>query len=246
MKNQTDTLCFESSKGIFELDRADMLFFLDETGQETFSDPNFPLFGLGGVGTNVGYYVDTLRPTWNLMKESYFSGADVPFHAADLREPSMVQVAALAHFFENYQALRVASVVTDQTVFSQDIIPIQAAALSLQQRILDVLGRQYEFPKLYLIFENNQRIEGEIQKFFLNFHELDREGATIPVIGSFMPKTAVEPGLEIADTIMHTTGAQVRNRIRNNLKVPDRKDWLSVWQSQPDNLQSYMEITKVR
>jgi hypothetical protein len=243
--NSTETLFLESSEGPIKLDRTDILFFFDETGDEGFLDPKFPLFGLGGVGSNVGYYVDTIRPAWHDMKDRFFSGADSIFHAADLRTPTPGQVGALAQFFEKFQTLRVAAVTTDQTGFGKDIIPIQATAICLQQRMLSVLKYQHKFSKLYLLFEENPRIERDIDLFFSDFRELDADGTKIPVVGAFMPKTAVEPGLEIADTIMHTTGAQVRNRLKEKLDKPDRKDWTSVWRSMPDQLCSYLEITKI-
>lgn len=243
--NGNETLTLESSEGPIKLDRTDQLFFIDETGDEGFSDPNFPLFGLGGVGSNLGHYVDTIRPAWVHMKDKYFSGADKIFHAADLRTPTPEEIDALAHFFENFQTMRVAAVTTDQTAFGPGIIPIQATALCLQQRILSVLKYQNKFPRVYLLFEENPRIERDIERFFSNFQELDADGIKIPVVGAFMPKTALEPGLEIADTIMHTTGAQVRNRLEKKLDNPDRKDWTSVWRSMPDQLCSYLQITNI-
>lgn len=241
---ETDTLTFETSDGLIKLERTDMLFFLDETGHEKFCDKQFPLFGLGGVGTSVGYYVDTLRPVWNYMKNEYFGGTEREFHAADLRNPTKDQIEALNTYFRDYQFLRIAAMTTNKTVFCEDVIPIQITSLCLQQRLLDVLSKQFPFTKLYLIFEENQRIERDIQRFFSNFEVLERDGDDVFVIGAFLPKKAVEPGLEIADTIMHTTGAQVRNCLRDP-KASKRKDWTAIWETMPDNLISYMEVNKV-
>lgn len=161
MTIETDTLTFESSEGLINLERTDMLFFLDETGHENFCDKQFPLFGLGGVGTNVGYYVDTLRPAWNHMKDEFFGGSERGFHAADLLNPTKDQIEALNAYFKAYQFLRVAAVATDKTVFCEDMVPIQITSLCLQQRLLDVLSKQFQFTRLYLIFEENQRIAAE-------------------------------------------------------------------------------------
>lgn len=231
---------------VIELKRSDLVFFLDETGQELFQDRNFPLFGLGGCGMSSGYYVDTIRPTWIHMKNRWFGGPESVFHAAELKNPTSKQISALATFFTDYEFLRVGAIATDKTVMNVEMPPFQLVTSCLQQRILSVLAISHKFERIYLFFEANDRTNKQVEQYFANFTKLETpDGREIPVICCFAPKDMAEPGLEIADAIMHTSGTQTRNRLRDGSATPFRKDWICVWQSVRKQLVSFMEVTKV-
>ena len=226
--------------------RNDIIFFLDETGQELFQDKKYPLFGLGGCGMSSGYYIDTIRPTWISMKRRWFGGGESIFHASELRNPTSKQVSVLATFFTDYEFLRVGAIATDMTAINVAMPPFQIVAACLQQRILRVLQGHPKFERIYLLFESSDRTDDQVQQYFSNFTMLETsDGREIPVIGCLVPKSLAEPGLEIADAIIHTSGAQTRNKLRNNQKSSYRQDYICVWQSIRAELVSFLEITKI-
>jgi Protein of unknown function (DUF3800) len=64
-----------------------LLFFIDETGHETFADKNYPVFGLGGCAINSSSAAAAIAEPWRAMKAAHFGGEDVPLHANELRNP---------------------------------------------------------------------------------------------------------------------------------------------------------------
>src|SRR6202007_2819252 len=82
-----------------------LLFFIDETGHETFADKNYPVFGLGGCAINSSSAAAVIAEPWRAMKAAHFGGEDVPLHAnALLRSNSTPeQLAALGTFFGEQQ-----------------------------------------------------------------------------------------------------------------------------------------------
>jgi hypothetical protein len=58
-----------------------LLFFIDETGHETFADKNYPVFGLGGCAINSSSVAAVIAEPWRAMKAAHFGGEDVPLHA---------------------------------------------------------------------------------------------------------------------------------------------------------------------
>lgn len=55
-----------------------LLFFIDETGHETFADKNYPVFGLGGCAINSSSAPAVIAEPWRAMKAVHFGGEDVP------------------------------------------------------------------------------------------------------------------------------------------------------------------------
>ena len=69
--------------------RADcLLFFIDETGHETFADKNYPVFGLGGCAINSSSATAVIAEPWRAMKAAHFGGEDIPLHANEIRNPT--------------------------------------------------------------------------------------------------------------------------------------------------------------
>jgi hypothetical protein len=88
-----------------------LVFFVDDTGHETFADPKYPVFGLGGCAMMASHLDIELRAPWRAMKAESFGGPDVPLHASKLREALPSQIAAIAEFFQKGRFQRFASVV---------------------------------------------------------------------------------------------------------------------------------------
>jgi len=68
-----------------------LLFFIDETGHETFADKNYPVFGLGGCAINSSSAAAVIAEPWRAMKAAHFGGEDVPLHANELLNPTTAQ-----------------------------------------------------------------------------------------------------------------------------------------------------------
>jgi Protein of unknown function (DUF3800) len=83
-----------------------LLFFIDETGHETFADNNYPVFGLGGCAINSSSAAAVIAESWCAMKAAHFGGEDVPLYANDLRDPTTEQLDALSKFFREQQFAR--------------------------------------------------------------------------------------------------------------------------------------------
>lgn len=244
------TLNLETDDGkVLQLGEDDVVFFIDETGHEFFSDERYPIFGLGGCGMTVKYYAETVRIAWLYMKREFFGlEGDTHFHAADLKPEELtdVHLAALSHFWSKFEFFRIAALATDKSLFDDGMLADEVVYATLKRRILDVLKYSHPFSKLHIMFEASDRLDDRTMRNFSDFKFLDRgEGKMqIPVEKYIMPKTACEPGLEIADFIIHTSGAQTKARFQRKLTQPDRKDFQLVWHSIPNELTSFMEITK--
>ena len=63
-----------------------LLFFIDETGHETFADKNYPVFGLGGCAINSSSAAAVIAEPWRAMKAAHFGGEDIPLHANELTQ----------------------------------------------------------------------------------------------------------------------------------------------------------------
>ena len=104
------------------------------------------------------------------------------------------------------------------------------------------IGRFTQFKELHVIFESSQRADPLIQEAMQGF-DLEETGISIPSECYFMPKSAGEPALEVADFIMHAVGRQARHNIseRGGL-LPDFK---AVFHSVDRKLVSFMEVENV-
>jgi hypothetical protein len=106
-----------------------LMFFVDETGHETFADPQYPVFGLGGCALLAAAITPVLRTPWRQMKALHFGGADVPLHASDLRSTPQ-QLQALDTFFRNQRFGRFAVTLTPSA------LPAGFEAMQIMPRLI--------------------------------------------------------------------------------------------------------------
>jgi hypothetical protein len=76
-----------------------LLFFIDETGHETFADKCYSVLGLGGCVVNSLSSAAIIAEPWRAMKAGHFGGKDVPLYANEHRNPTTEQLSALSTFF---------------------------------------------------------------------------------------------------------------------------------------------------
>jgi hypothetical protein len=233
-------LTLNHQDGKLVLNENDIVFFLDETGHELLTDKNHPIFGIGGCGVSVGLYVKSIRPAWITLKKSFGFDEITPFHAADLDPKKMtkVQMDNLNSFWKKFEFLRVASITGDTSSFGNGAVPREVVYGSLKNRILSVI-QPWQFGSITLCFESSDRLNDETVRNFHNFN-LERGRVKVVVNQSFLPKNVCEPGMEIADFIMHSSGCQAR--ITNKSDISKRRDFEAIWNSIDKKFMSYLFI----
>jgi hypothetical protein len=101
-----------------------LLFFIDETGHETFADKNYPVFGLGGCAINSSSAAAVVAEPWRAMEAAHFGGEDVLLHANELRNPTTEQLDALSKFFREQQFARLAVTMSKSAVLPTGKTPL--------------------------------------------------------------------------------------------------------------------------
>jgi hypothetical protein len=244
------TLIFPSENGVsFEASDNTFLLFIDETGEESLNDPNFPIFGFGGAGLPASLYFSNICRPWIYVKEKAFGGEKTRMHAADLIKPTSEQKNLLNRFFTTCAFCRVAAVISDKAAYEEYLDIYNIAVRIFYNRILDVL-QHAKYDDIFMIFEDSQRSTKLNKDYFsrYKFHRKDDNGKVTEVICQkfIMSKDQREPGLEVADFVAHTAGTSVRSRLaEKRSKANERKDFKAVFQSADPRLSSFLEITSV-
>jgi len=118
-----------------------LLFFVDETGHETFADKNYPVFGLGGCAINSSSAAAVIAAPSRAMKAAHFGGEDIPLHANELRNPSTEQLDALSKFFREQQFARLAVTMSKSAMLPTGKTPLEIITGSMMNRYADLLRR---------------------------------------------------------------------------------------------------------
>jgi hypothetical protein len=217
------------------------ILFLDETGHENLNDPHYPILGIGGCAIMGDDYDNLIRKPWRQIKNDFFGNPDFPLHAADSRNFTEEQVKAIAKFFTTQAFSRFAAVMKITTTVSKELIPYQAVALAVMKRIEKLIPAS-QLNSVHLVFEASDRTDILIARHFEDLIIL-ADGHEIPTEKYRMTKSTHEPGLEVADFIIHTAGGQVRSRLNGSKGW--RKDFSCVFRDVAPHLTSYIEINKV-
>lgn len=241
------TIKIEGLRKPVSLESSCLMAFVDETGDEHFSDPNHPVYGMGGCAILASDYDQVIIKPWSRLKEEYFGGASKALHANELRKPQKKQILALSDFFRKSSFSRFAAVASSKTAFPNGLIPYQAIAYVLL-RTIEKVAKRFSFNRLVIMLEASSRTKREAEKYFGPFSKIkfERDGlfTESEVQYYWIPKKLNQPGIEVADFIMHTVGGQVRSRLKNP-NAPFRKDFSTVFHSVPKDAQEYIEINKV-
>jgi hypothetical protein len=188
-----------------------LVFFVDETGHETFADPNYPVFGLGGCAM-FGAHIDAeIRTPWLLMKAQHFGGPDVRLHAADLEGATPGQLDAIAEFFQNGRFVRFASVMHNMAQLPAGVKPYQVLAPCLLKRFEEVIIRWVPRPaEIVFVHEASDRGD-ELLERYIGKLAVRTDGVEIPVFQGLMEKKFGDPALEVADFVINAAGGQAKH-----------------------------------
>lgn len=217
-----------------------LLFYIDETGHETFANTH-PVFGMGGCAELACNYEANIKTPWLQLKSQFFGDSNAILHAADLGKISLEQKIAFCEFFHENLFSRVYTTVSVASTKPDEIEPYHLIARCLLERMTKVAA-YYPFDSIAIIFESSERLDKLAAKYFSEY-SFSENGKTIPIEYRRMPKHTREAGLEVADFIIHTAGGQARHKMDG--KVGFRKDYECIFQKIPSHLASGLDIDSV-
>lgn len=196
-----------------------VLIFIDETGNEDLSDPNNPTFGRGGCGSLMPEYKLRIAKPWRRLKRTRLGGATKPFHATDFEQtcPTKHQIAGINAFMA-LPFWRFAVMCDSRTKLPAGIDAHKAISLVTMNYFARFVSR-CDVDVVALIFEGSDRGDSLVKRDY-DLASMDLKnvrGRRVEVEGCFMPKSSLEPGLELADLVAHTAGRQRRHEIAGKL-----------------------------
>lgn len=193
-----------------------LLVFIDETGNEDYSDPNNRTFGRGGCAVLGADYRTQIKKPWRKLKREKLGGVNKPFHAVDFEDsgPTMAQISAINRFLQQ-PFWRFAAMSDERTELPPGIDGHKAISL-VTVRFNERLVASYDdLANVVLIFEASKRGDDLVRRDFdlAQMNLVTGAGRRFEVEGCFMDKTGMEPGLEVADLVAHTAGRQRRHQL---------------------------------
>jgi hypothetical protein len=215
--------------------------FVDDTGHEALVKGQ-PVYGLGGCAVLATHLDRVVRKPWQEVRKQVTGSLDTPLHASSFGQTaSQDQINAVATFFRNYPFARLGAIISVKTAFAEEMGPVRTIARVLGNRIVEI-AKWTAFKEVKVIFESSNRADKMVEDAFGDF-ELQEDGRSIPVECYFMPKSAGEPALEVADFIIHAVGRQARqNLVQRGVFV---RDFEAVFHSVEHKLVSFMEVDSV-
>jgi hypothetical protein len=150
-------------------------------------------------------------------------------------------LTAMNRFFANQPFFRFAAIATNATQYPTEAELMSWVMQVLKQRIVEVINRT-PARSVAVIFEASDRANKLVAEHF-GLLELTEDGQPVPVEHGFMPKTAREPGLEVADFVIHTVGRYARHRINGRPGFPP--DFVAMFHRCDPRLQSFLLVDRI-
>jgi hypothetical protein len=200
----------------------DLLVFVDDTGHETFAG-NQGFYGLGGC-LAMGWGYEHLKSKWREVRRTINGDPDAPLHASDITaNPKPESFAALRAFFEDRSFLRVAATTTRSVELPTGMHPCIPVMGQLVME-MEALARLVQCERVWIILESSERADPVVKRHFGKLTSINA-AQTLPVEHRLMPKSANEPGLEVADFIVSAAGSEVQRHLRGKSgHAPDFRD----------------------
>lgn len=147
----------------------------------------------------------------------------------------------LSQFFKSPAFARFGGAATSKTNFAVDMHTMAPVMGMLKLHIARIVER-LPCSTIALIFESSQRGDPLVQQHFGELGLLD-QGRPIPTEHCFMPKSAGEPCLEIADFVASAAGSQARLYHRG--RTGFAKDYRDVFHQHPPPGSQFFHIAEV-
>jgi len=215
-----------------------LLVFMDETGHETFAGDH-PYYAIGGCAI-LGAHYEVVKTQWRELRRTVNGDPAAPLHAADL-DYSQENLAAVSQFFTSPAFARFAVAATNKTNFAVDMHAMAVVMGTLKQHLARLVA-VLPCSTVALIFESSERGDPLVRRYFGELGLLEDE-RPIPTEHCFTPKSAREPGLEIADFVASAAGTQARFYHRG--KQEFAKDYQAVFHQFPPPGSQFFHITEV-
>jgi hypothetical protein len=199
---------------------SDLLFFIDDTGNENFAG-NQHFYGLGGcavLGAGHGH----LRDKWREVRRAVNGDPDAALHASELAG-TPENFATLSDFFLDPSFVRIAATTTKAIELPALMHPCVPLLGQLKEEI-EVVAGLVECKTVWIIIESSERADQIIQACFSQLKPL-RGSKEIDVEKCLMRKSSRETGLEVADFVISAAGSQIQRRLRGQAGwAPDFHD----------------------
>lgn len=211
-----------------------LVVFIDETGNEDYSDPKNPTFGRGGCAILGNQYKPLLKKPWHKLKLGILGGRTKPFHATDFEQtkPTQRQINRINAFLKR-PFWRFAAMSDIRTNLPEGVDGHRAISLVTVNFVRRLAATFPHISTVALVFESSERGDKLVQRDFdlANMNLSNQNGQRIEVDGYFMPKASMEAGLEIADLVVHTAGRQRRHELKG--KDGSTKDFEAMYWHSP-------------
>jgi Protein of unknown function (DUF3800) len=215
-----------------------LLVFIDETGHETFAGKQ-PYYAVGGCAI-LGEHYTVVKEQWRELRRAMNGDPDLPLHAAELGRGGK-NLAAVSRFFTSPAFARFAVAATIKTNFGVEMHATAPVMGMLKQHIARLVSL-LPCSTIALIFESSQRGDPLVRQHFGELGLVENE-RPLPTEHCFMPKSAGEPGLEIADFVANAAGSQARFYLRG--KTAFAQDYQAVFHQFPPPGSQFFYIGEV-
>jgi hypothetical protein len=216
----------------------DLLFFVDDTGHETFAGSQ-SFYGLGGCAVLGAGYAH-LKGRWAEVRRAINGDPYAPLHASEMRRKPQ-NFAALSAFFLEPSFVRIAATTTKAMGLPPLMHPCVPVLGQLREEVAVIAGL-LQCKRVWVIIESSQRADPIVKACFSQLMPLNRSSA-LSVEKCLMPKSSKEPGLEVADFIVSAAGSQVRRRLRG--QSGQARDFSDVFCRLPVEGCRYREVAQV-
>jgi len=228
------------ANGVLNAGPGSILVFVDETGHEQFADNKYPVFGLGGCLFPTNDSTTIVDTPWKTLKQMHFpETTGKAFHAAEIKSATPKQAEALGAFFRQNPLRRFACVIRASASNPDLITTVHVAVPTAVNQIKELL-KNVPLTAIHVVWEDSDRLNQALSDSFSQILFTSTAAVKIPTTYSALPKLTAEPGLEIADCIIHTAGCQVRNNMKK--KSVRRRDFEAIFCSRSKAESAFVEI----